>query len=69
MISKKYSVVDTRRCVSCGTCSKECPKTPFTSTRAVTLSLTQIYVLDAVCAHGHVRLTVSIWLNGRQYHE
>ena len=26
MISKKYSVVDTRRCVSCGTCSKECPK-------------------------------------------
>ena len=26
MISKKYSAVDTKQCVSCGTCTKECPK-------------------------------------------
>ncbi|MBQ7536489.1 MAG: 4Fe-4S binding protein [Stomatobaculum sp.] len=30
MASKRYAVVDQSRCVSCGACTKECPKGAIT---------------------------------------
>lgn len=30
MLSKKYAIVDTKRCVACGACTKECPKSAIT---------------------------------------
>lgn len=30
MASKKYAFVDEKRCVACGVCSKECPKSAIT---------------------------------------